>query len=155
MPIITSDNIVVERIEAGHPCGASETRWIGDPGGLTQFGVFEEILQPGSRSSIRHWHMAEDEMIYLLEGEVVVTEGDGETTLGPGEAATFPAGVELGHFLQNRSAQPCRYLVVGTRAPVDVITYPDTGKRCVRLRALDDDIWIDEGGRPTESPYRD
>ncbi|WP_431286740.1 4Fe-4S binding protein [Roseateles chitinivorans] len=33
------------------------------PGGLTQFGAFIEVLQPGCRSSIKHWHSAEDEMV--------------------------------------------------------------------------------------------
>jgi len=155
MPVLPTDQRIVERNDPDHPCGASEVRWIGDPGGLSQFGAFEEILQPGSRSSLKHWHMAEDEMIYVLAGEVTVIEGEAVTTLKPGDAAAFPAGREVGHFLQNRSAAPCKYLVVGTRAPADVITYPDHGRRCVRMRALPDDIWLDDAGAPASSPYRD
>jgi uncharacterized cupin superfamily protein len=155
VPIITPDRMLVERNGPDHPCGASEVRWIGDPGGLTQFGAFEETLQPGSRSSLRHWHLAEDEMIHVLAGEVAVVEGDDVAVLKPGDAATFPAGVARGHFLENRSGEPCRYLVVGTRAETDVITYPDSGKRCVRVHALEEDLWIDTAGKPTTSPYRD
>lgn len=155
MPIITPDKMVIERNDNDHPCGASEVRWIGDPGGLTQFGAFEEVLDPGSRSALKHWHLAEDEMVYVLSGEVTVTEGLQVTILRPGDAATFPAGVEHGHYLENRSAEPCRYLVVGTRAETDVITYPDTAKRCVRVRSLENDLWIDCAGNPTQSAYRD
>lgn len=92
-------------------------------------------------------------MVYVLAGEVTVTEGEVVTTLGAGDAAAFPAGVALGHFLENRGAAPCKYLVIGTRAATDVITYPDTGSQCVRVRALTDDIWIDQDGRPAQSPY--
>ena len=155
MPIVTADKMIVERNAPDHLCGASEVRRIGDAGGLGQFGVFQEILEPGSRSSLRHWHMAEDEMIYVLSGEVLVVEGDTTAQLGPGDAATFPAGNAAAHFVHNRSSAPCKYLVVGTRAPVDIITYPDHGRRCVRIRALPGDLWIDEQGAPTLSPYRD
>jgi len=97
---------------------------LGDPGGLTQFGVHLELLPPGSQSSFRHWHEAEDEMIYLLEGEVVLIE-DEEILLHPGDAACWPAGHPVGHCLENRSGQDARYLTLGTRKRTDVIHYPD------------------------------
>lgn len=99
---------------------------LGDPGGLTQFGVHLEILPAGSRSSHRHWHEAEDELIYMLSGEVVLIE-DAETVLRPGDAAAGPAGRPVGHCLENRSGAEASYLVVGTRSMADVVHYPDTG----------------------------
>ena len=39
---------------------------LSDAGGLTQFGAHLVTLQPGARSSDRHWHEAEDEFLYLL-----------------------------------------------------------------------------------------
>ncbi|MGQ0567719.1 MAG: cupin domain-containing protein [Gemmobacter sp.] len=97
---------------------------ISDPGLLTQFGAFIEHLPPGSRSSFRHWHQSEDEMIYVLSGEVVLVE-DTETPLHAGEAACWPAGSPVGHCLENRSDDVARYLVVGTRTRVDRVHYPD------------------------------
>lgn len=47
---------------------------LSDPGGLTQFGAVIEILPPGAKSSFRHWHEAEDEMVVMLEGAVVLVE---------------------------------------------------------------------------------
>jgi uncharacterized cupin superfamily protein len=41
--------------------GAHERLRYFDAGGLTQFGAHVETLQPGSRSSERHWHEVEDE----------------------------------------------------------------------------------------------
>ncbi len=97
---------------------------IGDAGGLTQFGVHVEVLPPGSRSSFRHWHTTEDEMIYVLSGELILIE-DEETSLRAGEAACWPAGHPVGHQLENRSAADAAYLTIGTRNRQDVIHYPD------------------------------
>ncbi len=97
---------------------------IGNAGGLTQFGAHIETLPPGSRSSFRHWHETEDEMVLVLDGEVVLVE-DTETVLRAGEAACWPAGSRVGHCLENRSAVDARYLVVGTRNVQDIIHYPD------------------------------
>jgi hypothetical protein len=33
--------------------------------GMTQFGVNQVTLDPGSISSLRHWHEAEDEFVYV------------------------------------------------------------------------------------------
>lgn len=99
-------------------------RALGDIAGLTQFGVHLERLYPGARSSLRHWHAHEDELVYVLEGRVTLVE-DVATELGPGEAAAWRAGDPVGHRLENRGDAPAVYLVVGTRAAHDVIHYPD------------------------------
>jgi uncharacterized cupin superfamily protein len=55
-------------------------------------------------------------MVFVLSGELVLIE-DGETPLGPGEAAAWRAGDPVGHCLENRGSEDAVYLVVGTRAP--------------------------------------
>lgn len=97
---------------------------LSDPGGITQFGAFIEELPPGSRSGHRHWHEAEEEMILMLSGEVVLVE-ETETPLRAGDVACWPASAPVGHRLDNRSDGPARYLVVGTRAQRDRIHYTD------------------------------
>ncbi|MBI1365851.1 MAG: cupin domain-containing protein [Alphaproteobacteria bacterium] len=98
---------------------------IGDAGGLTQFGVNLTRLKPGAASAHRHWHRNEDEFIFMLEGEAVLVEDSGETTLRAGDAAAFKAGAENGHHLLNRSGADAVFLEVGTRADHDVTTYTD------------------------------
>lgn len=148
MPAFTPDRFVIEETPVEGRAAPDRTLWISEAGGLTQFGAFVEVLQPGSRSSIKHWHRAEDEMVYVLEGDITLVEGAAETVLRPGDAATFRAGRPVGHCLENRSDAPTRCLIVGTRAPVDDITYPDHDRVCHRDRALPDDLWTDLGGRP-------
>lgn len=151
MTVITPDSMLREdEVSDG---AAKQAFWISEPGGLTQFGAFVEVLQPGARSSLKHWHSAEDELIYVLEGEVTLLEGPTATVLRSGDAATFRAGDPVGHCLENRSAAPTRCLIVGTRAPVDRITYPDHDRACIRDRSQPDDVWVDASGAPAGSPY--
>jgi uncharacterized cupin superfamily protein len=102
-----------------------EKQRLGDAVGLTQFGVNITRIKPGSASALRHWHENEDEFIYMLEGELVLCENDGETVLRPGDAAGFKASSGNGHCLINRSDRDAVYLEVGTRAKSERVHYPD------------------------------
>ena len=53
------------------PCRARKRTRLGDPAGLTQFGVNLLRLPSGAWSSQRHWHTGSDEFVYVLSGEVV------------------------------------------------------------------------------------
>jgi uncharacterized cupin superfamily protein len=87
-------------------------------------------LRPGAASSLRHWHEAEDELVYILEGELVLVEDGGETLLKAGDAAAFKAGIANGHHLVNRSGRDAVLLEIGTRAPTDFIRYTDVDLVC-------------------------
>ncbi len=83
---------------------------------LTQLGVGEVELAPGSATGLMHWHENEDEFVYVVEGEVtLVEEGGGEQILRAGDGAGFKAGVAVGHTFENRSDQPVRLLEIGPR----------------------------------------
>ncbi|MEH2424918.1 MAG: cupin domain-containing protein [Nostoc sp.] len=92
---------------------------------LQNFGVNLVKLEPGSYSSIRHWHSHQDEFIYVLEGELTLVTDRGAEILTPGMAAGFPAGEANGHHFVNRSSVVAIYLEVGDRTPNDKVTYPD------------------------------
>lgn len=104
--------------------GRSSLR-LGQAGGLTQFGVNIVILAPGALSSLRHWHLHEDEFVMVTQGECVMVTDAGEEVMRPGDCAAFPAGVADGHHFINRSGAEVRFLVVGTKAPREVATYSD------------------------------
>ena len=102
-----------------------ERQRLGNAAGLDQFGVNLSRLKPGAQSSQRHWHINEDEFVYILEGEVVLREDGGETVLRPGDAAGWKAGAANGHCLINRSDRDVVYLEIGTRAKTERAQYPD------------------------------
>ncbi|MEP0322896.1 MULTISPECIES: cupin domain-containing protein [Hyphomicrobiales] len=106
------------------PCRKRRKIKLGDAAGLTQFGVNLCRLPPGAWSSQRHWHTDEDELIYVLEGEVTLVTDDGEEILQAGDAAGFKAGDETGHCFQNRSEADVVLLEVGTRMTEGKAYYP-------------------------------
>lgn len=98
---------------------------LGEAGGLTQFGVNLVILSPGARSSLRHWHLHEDEFVMVTQGECTMYLDAGPTVMRAGDCAAFPAGREDGHCFVNHTEAEARFLVIGTKAPREVATYSD------------------------------
>ena len=125
------------------PCRARVRTKLGDPAGLTQFGVNLLRLPPGAWSSQRHWHTGEDEFVYVLSGEVVLVTGAGEEALRAGDAAGFPANERDGHCLQNRSGEDAVVLEVGSRMTGSVGYYSDI------------DMVAPAGGKPVAYTRRD
>ena len=140
MPKIDVDKIPIDTA-TGYPPpynkaveGRSRKR-LARAAGLSQFGVNLCTLEPGAASSQRHWHENEDELVYVLEGEVVLCEDGGETVLKAGDAAAWKAGVANGHCLVNRSSRDAVFIEVGSRAPserahyseIDMIAMRDAG----------------------------
>ena len=115
------------------PCATRARQRLGDAAGLTDFGVNLLRLPPGCWSSQRHWHSAEDEFVYVLEGEVVLVTDSGEEVLQSGDCAGFKAGLKDGHHLQNRSSQDAVVIEVGSRRIAeDEGEYPDIDLRFLK-----------------------
>jgi uncharacterized cupin superfamily protein len=153
MPVFTPATLAPEIWKSDGPCGPAQVWRLSDAGGLTQFGVLIEVLPPGSRSSIAHWHAAEDELVHILSGTVDLHEGGRITPMHPGDTATFRAGDRVGHCLVNSSPAESRYLVIGTRAAVDIVTYPEDDRVLHRDRRTGRRDWTDHAGRPADDPY--
>ncbi|MCA9552577.1 MAG: cupin domain-containing protein [Myxococcales bacterium] len=119
------------RVGTGYPepfndaCAGRTRRRLGDAGGLVDFGVNLMTLPPGKWSSQRHWHSHEDELVYVLEGELTLVEDAGEVVLRPGDCAAFPKGSGDGHHLKNTGSTDAVYLEVGSRHPDDLTTCAD------------------------------
>lgn len=123
--------------------GDRSKRKLGDACGLTKMGVNLVTLGPGGQSALRHWHTLEDELVYILSGEVVLVTDQGEQTLTAGMCAGYPAGAKDAHHFLNRSAAPAQYLEIGNRIDGDNAFYPD-----------DDLVWVDVDGE-TRAVHRD
>ena len=125
---------------------------LGDKCGLTKEGVHLSHVKPGITSTTMHWHLADDEWIYILEagkeGATLIVQAEGDTEpkeekIFKGDFLGFPAGKRTAHALR-AGREELVYLVGGTRAPVDVCTYPAIRKKLVVDRQTGDKLLIDE-----------
>ncbi|XDB00284.1 cupin domain-containing protein [Sulfitobacter sp. LCG007] len=119
---------------------------------MTQFGAFVEELAPGSQSSLPHWHRDEDEMVLILSGIVWAVEDGESTQLEPGDAVCWPRYTAVGHCLVNRSKAPARYLVIGTRAMLDRVSYPEHDRIQHVDRLNQERRFTTMTGAPAENP---
>ena len=104
-------------------------------------------LPPGAWSSQRHWHSHEDELVYVVSGELTLVTDRGEQRLAAGMCAGFPAGEPDGHHLINRSGQPATYLEIGTRIAEDGAVYSDIDME-VRPRPEGGHLFVHKDGTP-------
>jgi uncharacterized cupin superfamily protein len=82
-------------------------------------------LEPGAASSLRHYHVKQDEFVMVTHGVCTLVDDNGEHLMEPGDCAAFPAGQANGHQLINKTNTLAAFLVVGTRTPTETAYYSD------------------------------
>ena len=107
-------------------------RRLGEPFGLTNFGVNLTDIAPGTASALAHHHTKQDEFIYVVEGTLVLLLDGEEVTLDAGDCYGFKAGNGVAHQLVNRSNAPARCLEIGDRTADDEVVYPYDDLRLAR-----------------------
>lgn len=95
--------------------------------GGEKLGASIYVLAPGQKSFPYHFHHANEEMLIVLEGDVVVRTPGGEQTAGAGDSLIFPTGPAGAHQVINRSAGDARILMLSTMIEPEIAEYPDTG----------------------------
>lgn len=97
-------------------------------GSTYRVGFAIEELPPGKQSCPKHYHMHEEEHVFILDGQLTLKLGEESHVMRAGDYVCFPAGQRAGHCMINETDSVCRYIIAGERNPNDVIIYPDTGK---------------------------
>jgi uncharacterized cupin superfamily protein len=132
----------------GNKFGGKSKR-ISDAGGGQRIGVVLEELPPGRQSSPAHYHLSEEEHIWILQGQATLKIGEERRHVREGDYFCFLPGVEEPHCLVNEADVPCLYVVIGERRKDDVVIYPKSNKIFVRLldrvyRNNPVEYWLDE-----------
>ena len=91
-------------------------------------GCSQYRLEPGKTAFPLHHHSANDEAIYVLEGELSLRLGTIVHVMKKGDYAALPACSGTGHQVSNRSDHPVEFLCFSTMEKTDVVFYPDSGK---------------------------
>jgi uncharacterized cupin superfamily protein len=98
------------------------------PAGMQRLGASLYEVEPGASAFPRHYHCANEEAIFVLEGEGTIALGESETQVRAGDLIAIPRGAEYAHRLTNSSQGPLRYLCFSTMIEPDVGVYPDSNK---------------------------
>ncbi|MFB6185137.1 MAG: cupin domain-containing protein [Haloarculaceae archaeon] len=85
-------------------------------------------LPSGRRSWPYHYHEANEEAIYVLEGTGRLRLGDETVPIEAGDYVALPTGPEAAHRVVNDSDGRLRYLTMSTMHDPGVIHYPDSDK---------------------------
>jgi len=96
--------------------------------GMHRLGASIYEIEPGAAAFPCHYHCANEEAIYVIEGEGTLRVGDSETPVRPGDFISLPRGREHVHRLDNHSQRPLRYLCFSTMIEPDIAVYSDSNK---------------------------
>ncbi|HEY4221130.1 MAG TPA: cupin domain-containing protein [Myxococcota bacterium] len=96
--------------------------------GGRSLGCSHYELPPGKVAFPFHYHCANEEAIFVLEGEGTMRIGAERVAIRAGDYIALPPGPEGAHQLVNTSDAALKYLCISTMIPVEVVGYPDSKK---------------------------
>jgi uncharacterized cupin superfamily protein len=126
---------------------AARRRRLSRPAGARDLDCAMIELAPGKTASPFHFHAANEEVLYVLDGHGTLRLGDARLPVRGGDFVAFPAGPDAPHQLTNTGDAPLRYLLVATRRRPDVVVMPDSHK----VGIVDDPAGGDERYFSTDS----
>jgi len=100
---------------------------IGRTIGSRTIGLAIQTVAPGCRSSRRHKHVFQEEMLIVMAGEGVLHHGDKRIAVGPGDCVCYLPEDEEAHAFENTGAADLVIWAFGNRFAHEVCLYPDQG----------------------------
>lgn len=94
----------------------------------SKLGAGFDILQPGKVGCPYHYHLAQEEMFVILEGEGTLRVAGERVPVRAGDVIVVPAGPQYPHQLINTGAALMKYLSISTQEKPEICYYPDSDK---------------------------
>lgn len=113
--------------DRGYQFGA-QARKLAAEAGAGKLGCTMYELASGLKSFPFHYHLCNEEAIFVLAGAATLRLGDRELELRAGDYVALPPGPDHVHQLINRSGAPVRYLCLSTTERPEIAVYPDSNK---------------------------
>ncbi len=118
----------------------------------TKLGAGFDILEPGKIGCPYHYHLAQEEMFVILEGEGTLRVAGERVPVRAGDVIVIPPGPEYPHHLINTGSVPMKYLSISTQEEPEICCYPDSNKlgafakdhRMMQRKGEALDYWTDE-----------
>lgn len=125
--IINSEELEWKEQSSGVNFGAKR-KALGTAAGGQKLGCSLMTVAPGKRAWPFHYHMSNEEAIYILSGKGTMRFGSERFPVAAGYYIAMPTGLDKAHQLINDSEEELVYLCVSTMIEPDVTGYPDSKK---------------------------
>ena len=99
-----------------------------DAAGGKMLGASLYKLMPEQKAFPFHYHYANEEAIFILDGKGSIRIGSDVYPITQGDYIALPKGSEHAHQVINTSDLPLTYLCFSTMIEPDVMVYPDSNK---------------------------
>lgn len=101
---------------------------LGVPAGGEKLGASLYKLMPGKKAFPYHFHHANEEAVFILEGEGTIRINNEMREVSKGDYIAFPIGPEHAHQIINTSKNALIFLCFSTMNHPDISEYPDSKK---------------------------
>jgi uncharacterized cupin superfamily protein len=101
---------------------------VSDGTAASKLGAGYDELPAGQRSCPYHYHLAQEEMFVILEGQGTLRVADQMLPVRAGDVVMIPPGPDYPHQFINTSSAVMKYLSISTQERPEMCVYPDSGK---------------------------
>ena len=109
-----------------HPGFNCRRARLGRQAGTEKLGMSLFELPAGEAAYPFHFHLAEEEIVVVLEGAPSLRTPAGWREMEEGEVASFLVGEDGAHQIVNRTEETIRFLAISNQQP-DIMVRPDSG----------------------------
>ncbi len=109
-----------------HPGFRCQRARLSRQAGSDRLGLSLWELPPGEAAYPYHYHLAEEELVLVLDGRPSLRTPDGWRELQEGVVVSFLRGEQGAHQLVNRTEDTVRFLSFSTNGEPDIVIRPDS-----------------------------
>ncbi len=101
---------------------------LGPTSGARALGCAWYEVPPGKTAFPHHFHCANEEGVFIIEGKGEARIGQDKVTVAEGDYIAYPPGPEHAHSLKNTGSTPLKYICISTMMTTEIVGYPDSKK---------------------------
>lgn len=105
-----------------------QDKWLAVVTGGEKLGASLYKLMPGKKAFPYHYHYANEEAIFILEGSGTLRLNNKMISITQGDYIALPVGPDFAHQIINTSESQLVFLCFSTMNHPDVVEYPDSNK---------------------------
>lgn len=125
--VINVDEADGRTLETGTKFGGT-IKPLGAAVGSTGIGATLHEIKPGRAAYPFHYHCANEEAAFVLEGEGTLRIGDATVQIRAGDWISLPTGPSHAHQIRNTGTTLLRYVALSTLNLCEIVGYPDSKK---------------------------